>query len=248
MKMSKETKAEAGIAVNMNDLFTGPESGDSFDNSPVVFLSEAGKYARDLEGLEKYIESEIKRLASEKRSLVKALLTNRHNLALVPSKLLFSKISEMGISHVYLKLTDVCDAERTAPDKDPHGALLNEKYRGRVLVAKLGNKGGDIQNSENADAFLTDKFTGKRRQALFSQRTAYETANVTVNPTKFPLNKAILIMSQWGFGIKEKRHISKATSKTDKTPIFQDCWIVEECNFDQTYQDLSTNPTSNLLI
>lgn len=236
------------IPQNAQDLFTGPSSGESFDNDPVVFLADSSRYNKDIDGLEKYVEAEIKRIGSERKSLIKAILTNRLNVASVPSRLLFNKIAELGLSHVYLKLTDECDKNKTAPDKDPHGALIAEKYRGRVLIAKLGNKGGDIQNSENADPSLTDKFSGKKRQALFNQRAAYYTAQVSAVPTKHTIEKALLIMAQWGFGVKEKRFISRAVSKTDKTPVYQDCWIVEECNFDETYKDIVSDSPTNLYI
>lgn len=244
--LTKTQDKEVQIPQDASSLFE-TTAGDSFDNESVEFLSQVAQYVKNPEAMEKYIDSEILRLANEKKGLVKALLTNQHYTGLVPSSLLFSRIENAGISHVYLKLTDECVRGRKAPERDPHGSLIKEEYRGLALIAKTGNRGGEILNSDKADPILTNRYVSKQRQALMNQRNAYFTVTITGKPTRIPLSKAILVIAQWGYGVKPKRMISRAASK-DKTAdlVYQDSWIVQECNFDDTYSQIK-NTSSNLL-
>ena len=239
-------KSAVQIPEKLDNLFEN-SAGDSFDSDSVEFLSQVAQYVKNPETLEKYIDSEILRVANENKGIVKALLTNQHNTAFVSSAYLFSRLENAGISHVYLKLTDECVEGRNAPEKDPHGATIKAEYRGLALVAKLGNKGGEIQNSEKADALITNRYVSKQRQALMNNRNAYFTATITAKPVRIPLNKAILVMAQWGYGVKAKRMIRRAASKEKATDlVFQDCWLVEECNFDETYNQIK-NSSSNFI-
>jgi hypothetical protein len=243
--VSKTQDKEVQIPQDTNSLFE-TAAGDSFDNESVEFLSQAVQYLKNPEAMEKYIDSEILRLANEGKSLVKALLTNQHYTGMVSTNLLFSRIENAGISHVSLKLTDECVRGKKAPERDPHGAMIKAEFRGLALVAKIGNRGGEIQNSDKADASITNRYVSKQRQALMNQRNAYFTTTITAKPVRMPLTKAILVMAQWGYGVKTKRMIARGASKDKASEqVYQDCWIVEECNFDETYSQIK-NASSDL--
>ena len=209
---------------------------DSFDTSHFEFMVDAKKYIKNFDALNGYIESEVRKLASDRKGLLKALLTNQHNTACIPGALLMGKIQEMGISHVWLKLTNHCVANELAPERDPHGALLAKAARGKVLVCKVGNAGGNL--SDKATPEQTEAYKGSARRSLFAGRKAYICAVVTDKPTKYTFRQALLIMAQWGFGVKENRYIRREAGSGEKD---QDCWIVEECNLDDTYSTIGAD-------
>lgn len=112
------------------------------------------------------------------------------------------------------------------PPTDPQGRRLTEDRRGKVLVVKVGNKGGRLR--EDAPASITDGYSGPRRSVTVrAGRDLYELAEVTHQPRTYTLRNAILILRQWGFAVAPDR--ARVEPDKDGNPItVQVNWIVEE--------------------
>lgn len=238
---SRATPKRKSKPIDVADLFKQPEDKEAFDPSTEVFMSEVASHAKDTEKLKKYIVSELRRVIAMGKSPIKAIYQNQQYVDYCGSKIILEAIEDAGISHVWLKLTTEA-ASGDCPHRDPHGSLLNAEYRGKVLVAKVGNAGGRVGDSESNNPIVTNRYTGTSRNALFSTRKAYETEVLTEEPKYFPIHKAMLIMAQWGYGIKTKRMIRQDVNK------FQDQWLVEECKIEETYDSLVENGVSDKYI
>lgn len=112
------------------------------------------------------------------------------------------------------------------PPTDPQGRRLTEDRRGKVLVVKVGNKGGRLR--DDAPASITDGYSGPRRSVTVrAGRDLYELAEVTHQPRTYTLRNAILILRQWGFAVAPER--SRVEPDKDGNPVtVQVNWIVEE--------------------
>lgn len=235
MNTDKSTTSVLKAQPSLNDLFSdGSVNKESFDSDFEPFMVDIQANSKDYDGMKNYIHSEIKRVVELGKSPLKALYQNLIHVNHVGSRQVINALEEAGISHVWLALTSEA-ASGQCPERDPHGALINPDYRGKVLVAKIGNAGGKITGQETKDGSVTSKYTGNGRKFLMSSRKAYELEVVTGEPKRFPLSKAMIILAQWGFGIREKRMI-----KLD-VGVSQDAWLVCECKIEETYADFLEN-------
>jgi len=112
------------------------------------------------------------------------------------------------------------------PPTDPQGRKLPKDRVGKVLIAKVGNKGGRL--GEDATAAQLEAHSGPRRTTTVrSGRDLYETVEVTRTPKVYSLRNAILILRQWGVGCTYER--ARVEPNKDGEPVeVQSYWLVEE--------------------
>lgn len=240
----KVVKSRNQKPVDISQLFNNPSDKESFDPNHIEFMKDASNYLKNPSELRKYVQSELRRIIALGMSPIKAIYQNQTYIDIVGSKIIVDAIQDIGVSHVWLKLTDECIKSLAAPHRDPHGSLLNPEFRGKVLVAKVGQAGGRVGDTEANDPEVVKRYSGVQRQALFSQRKAYEVEIVSAEPRRFSFQKAMLIFQNWGFGVKTRRMLRKDVN------VFQDQWIVEECNIEDTYADFldNSNVEANSLV
>ncbi len=116
------------------------------------------------------------------------------------------------------------------PKKDPQGRMVPEAKRGKVLVAKTGNLGGNLGPS--ADAAEVAMYSGEARRAMAQQgRNLYRTVEITREGTAMTLADAIKVLRQWGVGVSSKPYRRDDTWRpaSDAEPVSgQLLWLVEE--------------------
>ncbi len=165
-----------------------------------------------------YIEQELRRIEQKGEPLLMAAL----NLPFMDQTDAVVKVlrERLQYTQVYLRLHPEADAP---PDTDPDGHALPDSKRGKVLVAKVGVKGqtadGKAPDSE-ADTPMT---SGLGRIAMRDrlQQSLYRTREISAKPTQMPIEDAIVILRQWGVGMK-----SQFRKRGARPHISQ--WLVEE--------------------
>lgn len=225
--------------IELDDLFKQSGEKESFDPTIEVFMGDVMNY-KELDKLKLYVASELRRVIKLGKSPLKAIYQNQQHVDYCGSKVILDALSDAGISHVHLRLSDEAVSSNSCPPRDPHGALINEEYRGKILVAKVGNAGGNVGINESMEA--NRKYTGSGRKLLFSTRKAYDVEVVTEESKRYPITKAMLILAQWGFGCRTRRQIKQDVNK------FQDSWLVVEDNIEETYADFLDNDVSDKYI
>jgi hypothetical protein len=246
MDMTKQTesavvpatkpKTRKSKALVLDDLFKQSNDKDSFDPSIEVFMSAVSTY-KDMDKLKAYIVSELKRVIKLGKSPLKAIYQNQMNVDYCGSHLVMEALSAAGVSHVYLRLTDEAVESLSCPIREPHGALVNEEFRGKLLIAKVGNAGTDDKLSDNGEA--NRKYSGSGRRVLFTTRSAYKVELITEDAKRYPINKAMLILANWGYGCRQRRMIKQDVNK------FQDTWLVIEDNIEDTYKEFLDEDASD---
>jgi hypothetical protein len=88
------------------------------------------------------------------------------------------------------------------PETDPQGRRLPPGKAGSVLVAKTGNKGGNVPN--NAPPERLGRFNGPERAALGNaRRDLYDTVEIGSDPKAFQLRDAVKLLRRYGVGVAE---------------------------------------------
>lgn len=246
MDMTKQTESAVVPATKpktrkskplvLDDLFKQSNDKESFDPSIEVFMSAVSTY-KDMDKLKAYIVSELKRVIKLGKSPLKAIYQNQMNVDYCGSHLVLEALSAAGVSHVYLRLTDEAVESLSCPPREPHGALVAEEHRGRVLIAKVGNTGTDVKLSDNGEA--NRKYSGSGRRVLFATRSAYQVELITEDAKRYPINKAMLVLANWGYGCRQRRMIKQDVNK------FQDTWLVIEDNIEDTYREFLDEDASD---
>lgn len=175
-----------------------------------------------------YVASELRRIDAEGLPVLRTVLSCPDDDAqALATMLLHDNADDAGeeiLSPRAWRLRLVKDA--VPPPTDPQGRRLPEGRRGKVLVVKVGNKGGRLP--EGATATQTDAFSGPRRGiTVRAGRDLYELAEVTHAAKPYSLRNAILILRQWGFAVAPDR--ARVEPDRDNNPVVvQVNWIVEE--------------------
>lgn len=236
---STKPKARKSKSIVLDDLFRQSNDKESFDPSIEVFMSAVSTY-KDMDKLKEYIVSELKRVIKLGKSPLKAIYQNQMNVDYCGSHLIMEALSSAGVSHVYLRLTDEAVESLSCPPREPHGALVAEEHRGKVLIAKVGNTGTDVKLSDNGEA--SRKYSGSGRKVLFATRSAYQVELITEDAKRYPINKAMLVLANWGYGCRSRRMIKQDVNK------FQDTWLVIEDNIEDTYREFLDEDVSDKYI
>lgn len=158
-----------------------------------------------------YVARELRRIVADEQPLLTTILRSpdddAKSLAL---SLLRDNATELGDvvfeeppTAFRLRLA----ADATPPDRDPQGRKLSKDRVGKVLVAKIGNKGGRLP--EKVDPKVAHSFSGPRRQVLVQGGAdLYETADVTREWRSFAMRHATIILKTWGLGVQTQRCLS----------------------------------------
>ena len=104
--------------------------------------------------------------------------------------------------------------------KDPNGNPIKPAYAGRVLVAKVGNVGGDVPTLGT----LRGIDAAKRLQ-LQAERRIYRTVVITQDGVDLSLSEAVIVLRAWGVGIAKQ---IKRSIREGADVLLQDTWLVEE--------------------
>lgn len=196
---------------------------------------------------EAYVASELRRLESEGHPVLRPVLNCPDDWA----KFLALNMLRMGatsegeetpsLATVYLRLVDPNVLEYENPDtgetekgaavpppRDPQGRPLPKDKVGKVLVAKVGNVGGNVDPAREASQ--TKAFAGPRRlQLTKSGQSLFVTREVTRTPAAFPLREAVLILQAWGFGVGDVVFRSPRSADRNGKRARGLCqWLVEE--------------------
>lgn len=175
-----------------------------------------------------YVVSELRRIDRAGHPILRTILSCQDDEAqAAATELLASNVDAEGgeiIPARLWRLRLVDDA--TPPATDPQGRRLPKDKVGKVLVAKVGNRGGRL--GENAEPAEVDAHSGPRRTVTVrAGRDLYETVEVTRTPRSYSLRNAILILRQWGVGCTYER--ARVEPDKDNNPIeVQVYWLVEE--------------------
>lgn len=131
------------------------------------------------------------------------------------------------------------------PMRDAEGNDLPDDERGRVLYAKLGTKGGQVQGVQLADNVVSE-FTGSAMQSRASMpshdlasKQNYLYAKVGREPTDLSLDDAVKVLVRYGYGLVPNRYHGRSKRRDEKgNPIERDAlgqpvqeidfWLVEE--------------------
>ncbi len=175
-----------------------------------------------------YVEEELTRLAREGQPLLYAALTT----ALASQQDIAIRELRKLRPTVYLRLAPGV----TPPPTDAQGRSLSTDDQGKALVAKVGNRGNmayaDIKAADESGE--TERYKSSNRGALFrSAKGGYDQKRVTFTPQSFSLDDAIVILRQWGHGIRDAEHrFYRRGTKDERTGDvnwqMQDRWLVEE--------------------
>lgn len=226
-------------------MHTNPEYHVSFCDQ----WEELGYDKREESAQEDYIGAELERLVETNQPVLRAILAHPNDwVQFTALRLVREGVNSRGnatvhIPSVMLRLVAPDRLEYEHPDstadkslnvkaaavpppRDPQGRPLPKEKRGKVLVAKVGNLGGNIPIDR--DARETERFGGVARDNMARTfRTLYITREITRQPAQYSLRDAILILRQWGFGIGDTVFRS-VRSEAHKREPGQCLWLVEE--------------------
>lgn len=122
------------------------------------------------------------------------------------------------------------DAE--PPHTDPQGRLVDDERRGKVLVAKVGNHGAQINLStmKQVSAAGRTEYCGEvRAQIAASGGDLYRTVDIGRDWTDVTMQTAVLVLRQWGIGVQRQRFRTKPGWRPGMPQEpGQDRWLVEE--------------------
>lgn len=196
---------------------------------------------------EAYVASELRRLVDEEQPTLRAVLNCPDEWA----KFLALNLLKVGATAageetptlpvVYLRLvspdalsyedpvTGEVDREAAIPPpRDPQGRPLPKDKVGKVLVAKVGNLGGNVPTEREASQARS--FGGDRRLALSKgQQSLFVTKEVTRTPAPYTLRDAVLILKAWGYGIGDVVFRTPRSADRNGNRARGLCqWLVEE--------------------
>lgn len=152
-----------------------------------------------------YVAKEVRRVARESptRILLAVLACTDALSQMIALEFLSKGTDDDGEQVIeprvwYLRLVDGA----RPPETDPQGRRLPPTKAGSVLVAKLGNKGGNIPN--NAPPERLARWNGPERAALGNaRRDLYETVEIGAEPKAFALPVAVKLLRRYGAGLAE---------------------------------------------
>lgn len=109
--------------------------------------------------------------------------------------------------------------------RDPQGREVPADKRGKVLVAKVGTKGGQITDSHTMPESVVGEFNGPNVQrAATIGRDIYEYVEIGRHPVEVSREHAVMILRRYGKGIVPMQYTNRAEKDGPKV----DWWIVEE--------------------
>ncbi|MBL0219657.1 MAG: hypothetical protein IPQ07_38055 [Myxococcales bacterium] len=200
----------------MSDLIELPAFCDDFHATPKKEARRA------------YVANELRRIHSEGLPVLRTVLSCPDDeVQALATALLAANVDDDGEEilpdHLWrLRLADGA----VPPSTDPQGRKLPKSDQGRVLVCKIGNKGGRLQ--EDATKEQVEAHSGPRRTTTVrAGRDLYDTAPVSAVARTYSFRNAVLILRQWGVGCTAER--ARMEPDRDGNPVeVQNYWLVEE--------------------
>lgn len=89
--------------------------------------------------------------------------------------------------------------------RDPQGRELPEHLRGKVLVVKTGNLGGDVVGATEAALNMTYAAEAREQRAR-TGRPLYKLRQVTREGDDYTLDEAVTILSAWGVAVSPRQY------------------------------------------
>jgi hypothetical protein len=159
-----------------------------------------------------YIADELQRIIAEGEPPLSAILTrplpDQQDMALAVLR------SRQPV--VYLRL----HSDAKPPTVDPYGRPLPDTKRG-VFVTKVGTRGAGPGSSDQEGAMWTGTMRHAKNRPGNTRDPLYDTVEIGNTPTAMPVDQAVTVMRQWGFGIRPDRFKGKSQ---------RDMWLVVECD------------------
>lgn len=181
------------------------------------FCADWSMYAgRSDEDARRYIADELRRVDREGGPLLRPILASLDDwLMSTAVSLIREGDPKTGESVVEprpwaLRLVDGA----IPPSSDPQGRALAAADKGKVLVAKVGNLGGNLspaRPAKEALAFGADA----RRAAESSGRNLYRVVRITRTGTTLSLDDALTVMRQWGYGCTQQQYQYRPAKTAD---------------------------------
>jgi hypothetical protein len=184
-----------------------------------------------------YVKRELKRIAEAGAPVLSMILSAPFE---IQTHLALSLLHQraLGSHRFYFRLVPGAKP----PPRDPQGRELDDSERGKVLVAKVGTKGGQLHGSHNLPGVVTDEFTGPAVQnTAHNGEDIYEYVRIGREPVAIDnINDAVVMMRRYGFRLAQPRYKGKAKKRNDKGEIVVDrdvygeavpeidFWMVEE--------------------
>jgi hypothetical protein len=172
---------------------------------------------------ERYIVNELKRLVTDKIPVISSILRAHPNCQVQTMELLSKGFSVNTaqipiITQAFLQLVEpdrlkgykhrnklgkLVDLQCLPPNIDPQGRVIDAEKQGKVLVVKVGTRGGLANpNEEDPDAnvpFSSEQI--QRKQDI--GKSIYNMVSVTRTPQSFPVRTAVVILRQYGWAIAQ---------------------------------------------
>lgn len=116
------------------------------------------------------------------------------------------------------------------PDRDPQGRELSAADKGKVLVCKIGTKGGQLNQSSLMPEAIVGAYSGPAVQrASTLGQDIYQYVRLTTKPLDVPVGRAAVIMRAYGNLIAMPRYRNRGKRDANGNEIAPlDFWLVEE--------------------
>lgn len=179
-----------------------------------------------------YVADEIRRLDGEGKPLLTVLLQCTEDVCQqIALEILHTNNDGKG-KRVFKQrlwtLRLVKDA--VPPHSDPQGRLLPDEKRGKVLVAKTGNLGGELPPDRTVEQH--GEWEGQKRDtASRTGREIYRTVEITREGETLTIDEALTVLRQWGVGIQQRQYRRPAgwRPRAENSDERGQCqWLVEE--------------------
>jgi hypothetical protein len=199
----------------------------------IDWLSDWKRHGVDPLAQRDYVRSELQRVAALGAPVLSMVL-----LAPFPvqTEMAMSLLMEGALSNYrfYFRLVE----GKTPPDRDPQGRDVGKDKRGKVLVAKVGTKGGQI--GPGAPEAISGQFSGPAvRRAESLGQDIYQYVEIGREPVEIPISKASIVLRQYGYQIRQPQYVGRSKRIGDdgnpnerdahgKLVREMDFWLVEE--------------------
>lgn len=173
---------------------------------------------------ERYIVKELQRLVEEKIPVISSILRSHPNCQVQTMELLSKGFSVNSaqipiITQTFLQLVEpdrlkgykhrnklgkLVELQCLPPNIDPQGRAIEAEKQGKILVVKVGTRGG-LANPNEEDPKANIPFSSEqiqRKQDI--GKAIYNMATVTRTPQSFPVRTAVVILRQYGWAIAQQ--------------------------------------------
>jgi hypothetical protein len=164
------------------------------------FLHDWNRVGLNPHAQREYVAAELVRIAREGRPVLNEVMTapfaGQSEIAM--ALLGEGALSEFNGGMVRLRLVDGA----VPPHVDADGLPLPEADRGKVLLAKVGTKGGALNQSHTLPSVVTDPYSGPNLQRNTNARQPNSRyVRITRAGTFVSFAQAAVVLRQWGRGV-----------------------------------------------